>query len=205
MPAESVGMLPRGGPLPLTTVAVAVGGTMVGVLLGVFVGVLVGGTVVGVLLGVAVGVVGVTPSTTRQLGATPLETLVTVTPAEVLVKFAGLPVQSGFNCPGAFVTFTATVHVELPAANWRLLTVIRLLPAVAVVAAAALTHVPPTDGGFAMTRAAGSVSVKPTFDTAGAPAGLVTVNVRVVVPPAVMTVGEKAFASVGPFTTRQLA
>ena len=133
MPAESVGMLPSGGPPPpLTTVAVAVGGTVVGVLLGVIVGVLVGGavvgvllgvvvgvlvggTVVGVLVGVAVGVPGVTPTTVRQLAAMPLVTLVTTTLPEPFVKDAGLPVQSGFNCPVAFVTSTVTVQVELPA------------------------------------------------------------------------------------------
>ena len=205
-------MLPGGGPPPLTTVAVAVGGTVVGVLLGVavgvlvggavvgvllgvFVGVLVGGTVVGVLLGVAVGVPGVTPRTARQLGATPLITLVTVTLAEVLVKDAGLPVQSGFNCPVAFVTSTVTVHVEGPDASSRLLTVIRLLPPVAVVAAA-VAHVPPPLGGFSTTRPAGSVSVKPTL-AAGSPGGFVRVKTRVVVPPSVMAAAEKLFESVG--------
>jgi hypothetical protein len=126
-----------------------------------------------------------------------LVTLVTATLPDPFVKFAGLPVQSGLNCPGAFVTLTATVHVELPAANWRLLTVIRLLPAVAVVAAAALTHVPPTPAGVPTTRPAGSVSTKPTFDSAGDPAGLDRVKIRVVSPPALITVGEKLFVNVG--------
>jgi hypothetical protein len=215
MPAESVGMLPSGGPPPVTTVAVAVGGTVVGVLLGVAVGVLVGvsvgvlvGVAVGVLVGVSVGVLvdvavdvtGVTPTTMRQLGATPLMALATVTPAAVLVKDAGLPVQSGFNCPDAFVTLTVTVHVELvagaPAGTWRLLTVIKWVPSVAVVTAAALTHVPPTEP-IPTTRPAGRVSVKPTFDSAGAPAGLVKVKVRVVVPPSVMAMSEKLLVSVG--------
>jgi len=102
----------------VTTVGVAVAGAVVGVFVGVLGGVLVGvlvGVFVGVLLGVGVDVPGVTPSTARQRAWMPFVTLVTVTPAAVLVKAAGLPVQSGFNCPDAFVTLTVTVQVELPA------------------------------------------------------------------------------------------
>ena len=125
--------------------------------------------------------------------------------AEVLVNAGGLPVQSALNCPGAFVTLTATVHDDAPAGTCRLLTAIVLPPAVAVVAAAAFAHVPPTAGGLPTTRPDGRVSVKKTFDTAGLPAGLVTVKVRTVVPPELMVVGKKLFVRVGPTTTRQLA
>ena len=126
--------------------------------------------------------------------------------AAVLVKAAGLPVQSALNCPGTFVTLTVTVQDEGPARTCRLLTAIVLPPAVAVVAAAAFAHVPPKAGGFPTTRPDGRVSVKPIFDSAGLPPGLVTVNIRTVVPPPMMVVGEKTFVRVTAeaATTRQL-
>ena len=124
--------------------------------------------------------------------------------AAVLVNAAGLPEQSELNCPTTFVTLTVTVQDEEPAGTCRLLTAIVLVPDVAVVAAAAFAHVPPMEGGLPTTRPEGRVSVKPMFDTGGLPVGLFTVNVRAVVPPALIVVGRKLFATVGPTTTRQL-
>ena len=137
MPPERVGMLPGAGPPPPPTiVGVDVGGTVVGVRVDVLVGVLVGepvGVFVGVFVAVAVG----GPATTRQLDTTVFRTLATAERlAAVLVKAAGSPVQSAFNCPAAFVTLTVTVQDEAPAGTCRLLTAIVLAPAVAVVAAA---------------------------------------------------------------------
>lgn len=56
----------------------------------------------------------------------------------------------------------------------------------------------PADAGrSAHYEPEGKTSVKPTFDTAGLPAGLVTVNSRTVVAPEPMDVGEKLLVSVG--------
>lgn len=159
-----------------------------------------GGVFVGAFVGMPVGVfvgVLVAPRTTRQLGVTPFTALLTVTFPELLVNAGGFPTQLELDCPDAFVTFTVTVHGVAPAGTCRLLTVIVPLPPEVTVAAAAFAHVPPTEGGFATTRPEGRYSVNPTFETAGAPVTFVTVNVKTVVPPALMVVGEKLLVSVG--------
>jgi hypothetical protein len=195
-------MLPGAGPPPPTIVGVDVGATVVGVrvdvLVGVFVGVFVGAPV-GVFVGVFVGVL-VGPRTTRQLDSTPFVTLVTVTFPESLVNAGGSPTQLELDCPAALVTFTLTVHDAAPAGTFRLLTAIVLVSATAVVAAAAFEHVPLTTGGFATTRPLGRLSTNPTFNTNGAPAGFAIVNVKTVVPPELMVVGEKLLVSVGATT-----
>src|SRR5512142_3039697 len=142
-----------------------------------------------------------------QPGVTPFTTLVTATLAAPLVKAAGLPAQLAFTWPAAFVTLTVTVHDDAPAGTCRLVVVMVPAPAVAAVAAAALAQVPPTAAGVATRSPDGSVSTNPTFETAGAPAGLVTVNVSVVVPPSAVVVGLKDLLSVGVVdrTARQLA
>lgn len=96
--------------------------------------------------------------------------------------------------------FTVTVHVAAPAGTFRFVTVIVVPPATAVVAAAALLHVPPTLAGLATCNPAGRVSTKPTFDNAPAPVGLATVNVRTETPPALMVVGLKLLSSAAPTT-----
>src|SRR5439155_4358282 len=126
----------------------------------------------------------------------PAVTLVGVT---WVVAPATLAPRPGPEGPGAFVTFTVTVHDEPPAppaGTCRLFTVMTLPPAVTVVAAAALAQVPPTVA-LARIRLGGRVSTKPTFDRAGLPAALVTVNVNTVVPPALIVVGENALFSEG--------
>src|SRR5580765_1785054 len=86
-------------------------------------------------VGIATDVgVGVAEFTVRQLGATPLPTLVTVTLAEVFVNAAGPAPQLALTWPDALVTFTATVHDDAPAGTCKLVTVIVPLPATAVVA-----------------------------------------------------------------------
>src|SRR6185369_17904410 len=85
--------------------------------------------------------------------------------------------QLGFACPLAFVTLTVTVHDDAPAGTWRLATVMVPDPAAAVVAAAAFAHVPPRPGVAATLNPEDNVSTKPTVDSAGPPAGFVTVNV----------------------------
>src|SRR5438270_7653668 len=78
-----------------------------------------------------------------------------------------------------------------------------LLPATVIVAlpAAAVTvppvHVPLTFGAAAITSPLGNVSVKPTVCAGLFAAGLVMVNVSVVEPPALMTLGLNALLSVG--------
>jgi hypothetical protein len=133
--------------------------------------------------------------TTRQLGWTPLPTFETVTFPDPLVNAAGFPEQLAFACPAAFVTLTVTVQAAPPAGTWRAETVI-VLP-LALVAAAAFTHVPPTEGGFATMRPAGKASTNPTFDTGGEPIGLVTVNVRTDDSPGLTADGEKDFVRTG--------
>ncbi|MGE5064395.1 MAG: hypothetical protein ACM3IG_10040, partial [Myxococcales bacterium] len=91
---------------------------------------------------------------------------------------------------------TVTVHDDAPAGTCRLVVVMVPAPAVAAVAAAALAQVPPTAAGVATRSPDGSVSTNPTFETAGAPAGLVTVNASVVVPPSAIVVGLKDLLSV---------
>ena len=121
------------------------------------------------------------------------------------MKFAGVCAQLALVCPVTLVTFTVTVHDDAPAPTCRLATVIVLPPATTVVAAAALTQVPPTVA-LASCRPAGKVSTKPTLDSAGLAAGLVTVKVSTVVPPTAIVVGLNALFSVGDngFTTTQL-
>jgi hypothetical protein len=89
---------------------------------------------------------------------------------------------------------TGTVIVQLGPAIWRLETVMRLVPAVAVtVPPAQVPPVPPA----AMVRPEGNVSVKLKV-CVGLPAGCVTVNVSVDgAPPIVIEVGENAFVSDG--------
>ena len=143
---------------------------------------------------VSVGVSGVTIT---QLLLTPLVTLVTVTLPAPLVNAVGELAQLGLVCPGWLVMDTVTVHVDAPAGTARLVTVISVPPAAAVVAATALVHVPPTAGGDAISSPDGSESTKPTLVNAGLPAGLLTVNVNVVVPPAEKVVGLNDLVSVG--------
>jgi len=69
-------------------------------------------------------------------------------------------------------------------------------PLLAIVAAAALTHVPPTSGAGAMRRPAGNVSTMPRSLRDMAPALLVTVNRSCVVPPGPITLGVNAFPKV---------
>jgi len=133
--------------------------------------------------------------TTRQLGCTALETFETVTFPESLVKGAGFPEQLALVCSVAFVTLTVTVQVDAPAGTCRFDTVI-VLP-LAIVAAAAFTHVPPTEGGLATASPAGKASTKPTFDSGGAPSGLATLNVRTDASPGLMADGEKDFVRTG--------
>ena len=167
----------------LVAVAVAVGvdvGVAVAAVVGVEVGVFVGADV-GVLVGVAVGVfvgVFVGPMTTRHCGVMEFAMFPT-TFVDEFVNSAG-PGQLGFDWPGAFVTFTVTTQ-ELLAGTWTTDTVMVPLPAVAVVAAAALAQVPPTDGGFCTTRPDGSVSVN--VGDSSTPFGFVSEKMSVEVPP----------------------
>src|SRR5258705_500397 len=116
---------------------------------------------------------------------------------EVFVNAAGKAPQLPLNWPFAFVTLTVIVQVADPAGTLRFATVIVFEPAVAVVAAAAFEQVPPTEGVLPTTRPEGSVSAKPTFESAGFPEGLETVKVRTVTPPGGIVVGEKLFVRTG--------
>jgi hypothetical protein len=107
--------------------------------------------------------------------------------------------------PALFVTFTVTVQEAAPAGTSRELTDTVPPPAVAVVAAMALVHVPPTDGGLATINPDGSVSANPTMDDAGLPAGLASVKVKTVVSPSLIIAGENAFERIGTSTVTQLA
>ena len=107
--------------------------------------------------------------------------------ALLLVKAAGLVAQLALLWPGAFVTFTRTVHEPL-AGTLTPLTVMLLPPAAAVVAATALLHVPAMPGVAATRRPEGRLSVKLIASANGI--GLVTVKVSTVVPPDAMVVGE---------------
>ena len=107
-----------------------------------------------------------------------------------------MPAQLALTCPALLVTLTVTVQVDAPAGTCRLVVVMVPVPAVAIVAAAALAQVPPTLDGFATRNPEGSESTKPTFDTAGVPAGLLRVNVNTVVPPSAIIGGANALSSV---------
>src|SRR6185436_6126323 len=86
------------------------------------------------------------PMTARQLVSEPFATLLTVTLPPSLVNAGGFPAQLGLNWPAALVTSTVTVQLDAPAVTCSAVTVMAPPPAGAVVAAAALAHVPPTFG-----------------------------------------------------------
>src|SRR5258708_5689338 len=100
------------------------------------------------------------------------------------------------------VTSTETVQVDAPAAAFTPLPPMAkaLVPAVAVMVGA-----PPqpftTLGTAAITRFAGSASLKVSAERAGDPAGLVTVKASVEVCPTPTRVGAKALESAGWFCT----
>ncbi len=90
------------------------------------------------------------------------------------------------------VTLTVAVQVATPAASAPPESVTEPAPADGAKVA---PHVFDAAGAAATVTPAGSVSVKPRPVTAWDPAGLVSVKVRVVVPPAAMAVGAKALVS----------
>src|SRR5258706_1959428 len=139
---------------------------------------------ISVVLGVLV-IVNVKVLITTQLGVTLLFTLVTVTLADVFVNACGEVPQLGLAWPGWLVTSTVTVQLDAPAFTCRFATTIDVVPATAVVmpATAAFGQVPPMFGLAATWRPLGRLSVKPTLLSAELPAGLVTVNVGVVLSP----------------------
>jgi hypothetical protein len=95
---------------------------------------------------------------------------------------------------GVAEAVTGTVIVQEAPVTWRALTVMVLVPAVAVTVPP--VHVPPVPPD-AIVRPDGSVSVKENV-CVGLPAGCVTVNVSVEgAPPIVIDVGENALVSDG--------
>src|SRR5438270_445886 len=115
-----------------------------------------------------------------------------------LVKLGGVAAQLALTWPGTLVTFTAIVQLVAAAVLGPTVVpviVMLLLPAVAVI-------VPPLQpltiaGAPATCSPAGNVSVKFTTCAGLFAAGLVTVKVSVVKPPAANVFGLNDFVSVG--------
>lgn len=89
-----------------------------------------------------------------------------------------------------------TVHDPPLPGTCRFETTIWVPPAVAVVAVAALAHVPPTTDGVAIRKPAGKVSVNAASLIDDPPGGDVSVNTIVPVPPAGISNGLNALVKV---------